>query len=383
MIPSTRLSLPALLAGLLGACGDPGPSVEIAGQRTASRPSGNVLRDATPSQRFSASTPTPSTPSDDVIAYDLPEGWRAVAPTRDRLVNMRPAGHPEAECYLSFLPGDGGGLAQNVNRWRAQLGAPALDAAAVAALPTHALLGRQAALVEAEGTFTGMGTTPARAGFQLLGLAVSEPEGSLFLKFTGPAEVVGAERERFLAFATSLRLAEGHGAAPGGAEAQGPEGGHEHDAGAVHAEPVADSAPSGLRWTMPAGWRRGPARTMREVTFLFEGGGECYVTRLVGTAGGLRGNLDRWSEQMGQGRLADAAFETLPRVDVLGTPVPVLAVEGSFTGMDGRTLSDQGLLGVAVIRDSDSLFVKFTGPAALVRAERENFLAFVTSLEEP
>ncbi|HEX6885753.1 MAG TPA: hypothetical protein VF530_20435 [Planctomycetota bacterium] len=380
MTPS-RPFLPALLAGLLGACGDPGPSLEIAGQRTASRPSGNVLRDATPSQRFSASAPSASsTPSDDVIAYDLPEGWRAVAPTRERLVNLRPAGHPEAECYLSFLPGDGGGLVQNVNRWRAQLGAPELDAAAVAALPTHALLGRQAALVEAEGTFTGMGGSSARAGFQLLGLAVSEPEGSLFLKFTGPAELVTAERERFLAFAGSLRLSAGHGTE---GEVHGPGDGHDHGPGAAQTEPVADSAPSGLRWTTPAGWRRGPARSMREVTFLFEGGGECYVTRLMGTAGGLRGNLDRWSEQMGQGRLADAAFETLPRVDVLGTPVPVLAVEGSFTGMDGRTLSDQGLLGVAVIRDSDSLFVKFTGPAALVQAERENFLAFLTSLEEP
>jgi len=378
-----RPFLLAPLVGLLFGCGDPGPSVEIAGQRTASRPSGNVLRDASPSQRFSASSPepAPTTPSDDVIAYDLPEGWRAVAPTRERLVNLRPAGHPEAECYLSFLPGDGGGLAQNVNRWRAQLGAPALDAAAVAALPTHALLGRQAALVEAEGTFTGMGTTPARAGFQLLGLAVSEPEGSLFLKFTGPAELVTAERARFLAFADSLRLSAGQGAV--GGEGHGPGDGHDHGPSEAQAEPVPDSAPSGLRWTTPAGWRRGPARTMREVTFLFEGGGECYVTRLVGAAGGLRGNLDRWSEQMGQGRLTDAAFETLPRVDVMGSPVPVLAVEGSFTGMDGRTLSDQGLLGAAVIRDTDSLFVKFTGPAALVQAERQNFLAFLTSLEEP
>ena len=61
-----------------------------------------------------------------------------------------------------------------------------------------------------------MGGTP-RAGFQLLGLVVSEPGGSLFLKFTGPSAVVEAERERFLALAESLGVVQ-----------HGPGDGHDH-----------------------------------------------------------------------------------------------------------------------------------------------------------
>ena len=39
-----------------------------------------------------------------------------------RLVNLRPAGDPSAECSLVVLGGDGGGLTANVNRWGDQMG---------------------------------------------------------------------------------------------------------------------------------------------------------------------------------------------------------------------------------------------------------------------
>lgn len=360
-----------LLAG--AACGKVGPEAEIRARRTASRPSSPVLVGATPSQRFGAFDMGASEePSDNLIAYDLPSGWQALAATSERLVNLRPAGDPEASCYLSFFQGSGGGLEANVNRWRTQLGAEPQTAEVIAGLPTHELLGREATVVDVTGTFSGMGGSGApRPGFRLLGLAVSEPSGSLFLKFTAPAELVERERERFFALASSLRLAEQHG--PG----DGHDHGDESGAGAAGA-----GAGGSLSWTAPEGWSQQPPRAMREVTFTLGDGAECYVTRLVGDAGGLRANLDRWSDQVGRGRLTDAAFTALPRVVMLGQEVPWLEIEGDFTGMDGATRHGQGLLGVACIRARDSLFVKLTGPETLVRAQRENFLAFVRSLEE-
>jgi hypothetical protein len=104
--------------------------------------------------------------------------------------------------------------------------------------------------------------------------------------------------------------------------------------------------------------------------------------RLPGDAGGLRGNLDRWCDQVGRPPLTDEAFAALERIEVLGQRVPLLALEGDFTGMDGATRSGHGLLGVACIRPGESVFVKLTGPEALVRAEHGNFVAFVRSLEE-
>jgi hypothetical protein len=363
-----------LLVGALG-CREAGPTVEISARRTATRPSSLVVPGASARARFApreaeADHKEDQGASSDLIAYDLPSGWVALAPTGERMVNLRPAGDPEASCYLSFLPGSANGLAANVNRWRSQFGADPLSGAEVAALPTRPLLGREATLVEVEGNFAGMGGAPARAGFKLLGLAVSEPSGSLFLKFTAPAGLVELEREHFLAFASSLRLAEG------GGEARAAEVGPEHG-------DVPDTIQDGpLRWVVPMGWVVQPRRPMREVTFKLPAGAECYVTRLSADAGGLRANLDRWCDQFGRVALTNDAFAALERVEMMGQRVPVLALEGSFTGMDGAARDAQGLLGVACIRAEDSLFVKLTGPAAVVRTERANFLAFVQSLED-
>lgn len=368
----------ALLVGA-PACREAGPTAEISARRTASKPSSRVVPGATPRQRFGEQPSQSRGASDDLIDYDLPDGWMAIAPTSDRLVNLRPAGDPEASCYLSFLQGSGGGLEANVNRWRAQFGAEPLTGAEVAALATLPMLGRDATLVEVEGAFTGMGGAPARAGFKLLGLVVSEPAGSLFLKFTAPAGLVELERERFLEFARSLRLAEQQD----DAHAEHHEGdGHDHGEEAAVKSPADATRAGPLTWTVPPGWSVQPARMMREVTFALGDGAECYVTRLVGDAGGLRANLDRWSDQVGRGRLTEEAFGALERVEMLGQKVPVLALEGDFTGMDGVTRAGQGLLGVACIRGQDSLFVKLTGPEPVVRAEHANFLAFVSSLEE-
>ena len=359
-------------AFLASACSHAGPTAEITETRAASQPSSPVLPGATPRQRFPGMggdmghDAASDGASDDVIDYDLPSGWMAVAPTSDRMINLRPAGDPEASCYLSFLGGSAGGLVANVNRWRKQFGVEPLDDAAVAALPTLPLLGRDATLVEVEGTFAGMGEGAPRPGFALLGLLVSESGGSLFLKFTGPAPLVALERERFLAFARSLRLAESHGGS----------------AGAMGAPPSSGGASGGLRWTAPAGWTEQAPRAMREVTLSVPGGGECYIARLASDAGGLRPNLDRWSNQVGRGPLSDEAFAALPKVEMLGQSVPVLELEGDFSGMDGNVQAGQGLLGVACIRSNDSLFVKLTGPESVVRAAREDFLAFVRSLEE-
>src|ERR1700752_2827423 len=118
-------------------CDRPGPREEIRERRTASAPSRPALPDAGPRERFGGFDMGSPPPHDDanavagtrarVFDYDLPEGWVELAPTSDRLVNLRPAGDPGAACTLSFLPGSGGGLESNVNRWRGQLGAEPLS----------------------------------------------------------------------------------------------------------------------------------------------------------------------------------------------------------------------------------------------------------------
>ncbi|MEQ1891559.1 MAG: hypothetical protein ABL998_03365 [Planctomycetota bacterium] len=366
---SHRNATAALLGLCALACGESaGPRVEIEAARTATRAFKPVLPGATSPQRFGPDERPASDGADDpasAIAYDLPPGWEALRGTRERLIDLRPAGDPEASCYVTFLPGGGGGLEPNVNRWIGQFGGEPLSGEEIAALPTHAMLGRDATLVEVQGNFGGMDGAP-RPGFALLGLILSDPSGGIFLKFTAPAARVAAERTNFFALASSLRLDQG--------EAEGGEHTHEESAGSA----------SGLAFAVPAGWHQSEPRPMREVNFTIAHSAEteCYITRLGGDGGGLLPNLNRWRGQFGEQPLSSDELAALEKVTMLGQEVTVLEVGGDFTGMDGKPRTNQGMLGVAWIGNGESLFVKLVGAKDVVHAERANFIAFVQSLKE-
>ena len=79
-----------------------------------------------------------------------------------RVANFNPAGDERAECYLTMLSGDAGGLGPNVNRWRAQLGLAPLAPRELEALPHKPLLGRDAVFIDFAGTWQGMSGKESR-----------------------------------------------------------------------------------------------------------------------------------------------------------------------------------------------------------------------------
>ena len=67
---------------------------------------------------------------------------------------------------------------------------------------------------------------------------------------------------------------------------------------------------------------------------------------------------------------------------VLGAEAVVVEMGGNFRdGMSGRQVADAVLLGVICQLPTHSLYIKMTGPAVEVQAEREHFLAFCKSLK--
>ena len=126
------LALTCVLAG--AACGGAGSNVVIDEQRKASVPAREVKPNASSAERFGgmdmgmASDASPGGVSAGALAYDLPSGWKKLAVQKGHLVDVQPAGDPQAVCYLSFLPGAAGGLEGNVNRWRGQFSAEPLSA---------------------------------------------------------------------------------------------------------------------------------------------------------------------------------------------------------------------------------------------------------------
>ena len=96
-------------------------------------------------------------------------------------------------------------MAANVNRWRGQMGLEDLDEAAVEALPKKPLFGYEATFLSLDGDFAGMGQE-GKADYRLLGLILTAGDGALFVKMTGPRDLVAANAEQFDAFCQSLRV---------------------------------------------------------------------------------------------------------------------------------------------------------------------------------
>ena len=295
-------------------------------------------------------------PEAPAFAFGLPDGWERLPETRFRQINTQIAGHPDAQCYLTWLPMDGGGDVANVNRWRDQVGLGPIDADAVAALPRGSLLGAEAIRVDVTGTFKGMlgeEVTDAR----LLGMLLTRRQGgALFVKFVGPAAVVGDNVEEFDAFVASIELASSPQAAP--------------------------PQESRLAWSVPDGWEvEGGARPMREVTLL-RGECEMYVTILGGGGGGVLANLNRWYGQVGAAPLGVSGLADLERVTALGGEGYVMEADGTLSAMGGTPREGWAIRGAAVEWAGNLVTVKLVGPAAEVVDAREGFNAFVTSLIE-
>jgi hypothetical protein len=107
---------------------------------------------------------------------------------------------------------------------------------------------------------------------------------------------------------------------------------------------------------------------------------------LPGGAGGLLANVNRWYAQMGAAPIDAAALDALPRAGLLGSPAPLVRIDGSFAGMGGETVDDARLLGLVleIPATADTpgftLFLKATGPRAVLAAEESAFLDLARSL---
>lgn len=394
--PGHFLVLALALSGL-AACSSRESESGSFGAAQTYQPIGRDIRwGASSSERFGTSSRNfalgESGPAKVGLSYTTPPGWSELPAAQFRDVNFRVAGDASSECYLSTLGGEGGGLAANVNRWRKQMSLDALSAEAVAALPQVDWLGKRAVAVDFTGTWTGMSGDHKAEGWRLVGYLLVEPAQSRFLKMTGPAEVLDLEIENFRALAASFRAggapanegpsdgaAQGNGELPAGHPPISDAPGGDAAAGASSAAAVqpGNRSASGYEWTPPEGWKRGPEKSMREITYLVGDGAEaeCYVTVLGGSGGGMLANINRWCGQMGHTPLTESDLAKLERITMLGTQATLVELErdGSSSG------SAEYLLGAVCLLPEHSVFVKMTGPRALLVQERAAFQAFCKS----
>lgn len=139
------------------------------------------------------------------LVWDVPEGWEQQPASMMRDINLVFGAEGQGECYVARLPGAGGGLVANVNRWRGQMGADPLSAEEVESLPRKTLFGQPATFVSVDGDFSpGMGSNEVREDYRMLGLILASEAGAVFVKMTGPRDLVAANREKFDQFVSSI-----------------------------------------------------------------------------------------------------------------------------------------------------------------------------------
>jgi hypothetical protein len=147
------------------------------------------------------------------VRWTAPAAWKAEAPRPMRAATYSiPTTSGEsgtAECVVNYFgAGQGGDVAANIERWRAQVLGPD-GKPAPAKIDKRTGRGVPITVIDASGTYTGMGGPMAGgkpvAGYRLIGAIVEGPGGNVFFKLTGPAKTIAAQQKNFEQLLASIQ----------------------------------------------------------------------------------------------------------------------------------------------------------------------------------
>jgi hypothetical protein len=140
----------------------------------------------------------PQTTSAPQIKWKTPEGWTEVPPSSMRYASFSASAQEGGTLDISVVtfPGDGGSDAENINRWRGQMGLAPVD--------TTGLSSQIAPLKTADSTFS----TTDIAGDKTRTIAAwTRRDGRVwFFKVSGPNAAVEKEKPNFVKFIESVRF---------------------------------------------------------------------------------------------------------------------------------------------------------------------------------
>jgi hypothetical protein len=133
------------------------------------------------------------------------------------------------------------------------------------------------------------------------------------------------------------------------------------------------------RWvaTVPEGWEAlaaNPAK-FRDAQWRIPGQADCDIYFTASVGGGVKGNLTRWYQQQ-FGKAEVPAPESLEIVELAGRTGRLADLGGTFSGKSGWA----ALIAFAW-QGEQVTSLKFTGPEAVVKANRDKFLAVARSLK--
>jgi len=360
------------LAVLAAGCGKDEVRVYEVAKDTNS-PAALTATDAQPAaapRTTAAAGPSAGSPK---VPWTIPAEWQE----RPNASGMRLASYGvtaadgrSVDISVTALGEQAGTELDNVNRWRGQLKLNPLSEDQLATARDPVKIGGESShlydIVSQELMLDGK--------YKSRVLASILPTGNMtvFFKAIGEADLVAAEKVRFIGWLASVKTGPDAGGDEGAAPAAPPK--------PPVAPPALPPGPSAElpKWKVPSHWIAGGPRAMRLASFEIPGEGnatgDLSISTLASGGGGLLANVNRWR---GQAKLNPTDEATLTKE----------AQSFTLPGGQKATVVDLGgagptrILG-AIVPDGDKAwFFKLTGPDALVVKERENFLAWLKSIE--
>lgn len=148
----------------------------------------------------SQTNPPPSAPANSdkpEIKWEVPAGWSPAAPSAMRYASFAVEKNGErADISVVTFPGDGGSDVDNINRWRQQIGLPAVGAEVLKSLVAPI----QAGNIHLDSVDMSSASTRVLAAWTRQG------GRAWFFKLSGPSALVEEEKPKFTAFLQSIRF---------------------------------------------------------------------------------------------------------------------------------------------------------------------------------
>ncbi len=136
-----------------------------------------------------------------------------------------------------------------------------------------------------------------------------------------------------------------------------------------------NSALPSLQYTLPAGWVTKAPTAMRVASFGISEAGkqaEVSVIPMSGMAGGNLANVNRWRGQVGLAPVSEDAVQNITeKVVIAGQDADLFDIAGT---------GSERIIASVLHRDDTAWFFKLTGEAALVKAQKAAFIAFLNSV---
>ncbi len=319
-----------------------------------------------------ASAPAESQNAPPGITWKLPDGWKEVPPGQMRVASFVVEGKDgkQADASIVPLPGMAGSDLDNVNRWRGQVGQPAVTEEQVMTMAEPVeVAGQQAKLFDQAGT---AGDSGLKA--RILAAVLRRDGVAWFFKITGDADLVRAQKPAFVAFLQSIQFT----VAP--ATAQLPP---EHPSLGDSATPGPSETAKPI-WQAPVNWQETAAGPFLFAKYQITGDGNAQaavnISRSAGDGGGPLANVNRWRGQLGLAPLGEAdLMKEAGSLDVAGGK----AMFVDMSGTDARTQQKARLLGAIVPQAGQTWFYKLMGNDQLVGRESGAFTNFVQTVKYP